>query len=253
MKRLLLATSLVTLLALGIYVASCGEVDPAYAPVGSSISLLSEGQTWEYGCSDFGLPSSCWDAYRNWCIAACSAALINGSMPDDSDAAELYEDCQGEDEACAEYVCDDYNQWTDYCAIIDVLRDVGTYIQSKEGRCGYKSFIITAIVTGEAKQLIAEGGDEVATPMNGVEVRWITSGGEMYELDDVPGTIPPLSNPFYDETDERGLSDIKLRVPLPNGCGYEVDYVIDASIGVSTATAEFSMSAEEGEFDDDTF
>jgi len=119
--------------------------------------------------------------------------------------------------------CDGQGAWYSYCALASVYQQTIDYLRTKEGRCGYKSFIMNALVSAEAQQIVVEGGSSTADPLNDVEVAWISSGGEMYQLQDIPGQIAPLSNPFYDTTNERGLSQIKYRLPLPNGYGYSID------------------------------
>lgn len=255
MKRLLLATSAVFLVTIMIYAASCGEVDPALAPVGASITMVGpDSITWSYNCVEgYNVPSSCYDAFRDYCVASCALALKKGLLG--GETQQLYDQCVGTEDVCAEYVCDDLGKWMPYCEDGENGDRARNYIWSKEGRCGYRSFIKSAIVYGQEQNIASEGTDAVSNPLNDVEVVWIASDGEMYELDDVPGEIAPLSNPHYDRTNDRGIAEMKYRVPLPNICGSSIDYELTASIGVAYAETKISFSVtealEEEEISDD--
>lgn len=261
MKRLLLATFGVLALMTLVYVASCGETDPALAPAGSSV-VLPDDQEWSFNClTGLNVPGSCYDAYREYCLSGCQQTLQTGgnvsshvnSYYDDcytacTDGGLAPETCVAQ---CIDAACDTYDGWVEYCEIDSVYDRVQIYLQSKDGRCGWLSYIVTGFVNGPATT--GEGGtDEVQYPMNDIEVEWVSVGGELYELGDIPGEIPPLPNPFYDRTSDRGLSQVKYRLPLPNSCGESMTYVLSASIGVSFDEVKYKFTAEDTEEDDGT-
>jgi hypothetical protein len=108
-------------------------------------------------------------------------------------------------------------------------------------------YLIDALVQGPATTTIAEGGQEVTNPLNNIEVRWTAMGGELYLPADIPGEVPPLSNPFYDKTGETGLSEIKWRIALPTACGEGMTYRIGASIGTAAASFQSDITVETAE------
>ncbi len=259
MKKLLLATSTLLALTLVIYLASCGQLDPAWAPAGSTITLVSaETIEWEYGCSDGNLSDACHKAFRDYCVAQCAVALQAGSF---DEGEGYYKDCLsqslGDEAFCAEYVCDDYSLWNEYCYDfendLDHYGQAVDYLSTKSGRCGYANDIVSALVTRGISSDSATGSTAVE-PLNDVEVRWIADGGEMYEVDDVPGDVAPLANPHYSRTDERGVSEIKYRLPFPATCGSTYTYNLTADIGVDMAFFKATFTVEEPpeETDDDT-
>ena len=261
MKRYLLATFGVLALVTLVYVASCGETDPVFAPAGSSV-ILPEDQEWTFNCmGGINVPGSCYDAYREYCVNGCEQTLQLGNSVN-GDVDQRYEDCydactnggQAPETCvaqCSEQACDTYDGWVDYCEKDSVYNQVQIYLQSKDGRCGWMSYIVTAFVNGPATTEAGET-EKVSYPMNEVEVEWVIVGGELYELGDVPGEIPPLPNPFYDRTNDRGLSQVKYRLPLPNTCGESMTYVLSASIGVDNDEVKYRFTAEDLDEDSTT-
>jgi hypothetical protein len=262
MKRLLLATFGVVSLTLVIYLASCGQTNPAFAPVGSSITIVgTTDQTWDFNCiTDWLIPSSCYDPFRTYCVGQCELAVQQAAeteswSSDISSFQGLFDTCMTQYptagiEFCSTVVCDESGKWRTYCEASDNLQRAYDYISSKEGRCGYQNLIISALVTKQ--QQTASTGQTAATePLNDVQVRWIAQGGELYEIGDVPGEVAPLANPHYDSTDERGISEVKYRLPFPNLCGSLIDYILTADIAVAQASVTLEFSVAEPATDDD--
>lgn len=221
----------VAVLAVALCLASCGETDPAEAPAGAQIIFVgdNEGQlSITYGgVDDYGVTWPCYEIFVDLMIDYCIAAELNENPTMTEADAEAY--CKA-------------GRWVvwveDYGELArDALRTAG--------RCGYYEMIITAMVVkgGEAAQ--SETAQSIET-LNDIEVRWIvTNGAELYELADIPGEIPPLANPYITRTDDRGLIEVKVRVPLPNLPGSQSDYLISADIGVDASTFEIQMIAED--------
>ena len=157
------------------------------------------------------------------------------------------------------------NQWVDYITNNTVIEEAEANIGSNPGSCGYLNSIVTAFVVIEDpyEDQSLEAGEEGAgvmikgVPLNDIEVRFIADGGDMYKLSDVPGSVPPLSNPHLTRTDDRGKTEIKWRTPLPTFCNFDITYRLSADIGVSRAYTAVSFmvpawaSTEETTDDDD--
>lgn len=258
MKRLLLATIGLLIVAFGLQYLGCGETDPALAPAGSSIQIIggTEGGATEdttYSCdSDWNIPIPCFTSFRTFCLRMCVNDVAAGNFDNlDSGARQIFDDCPFDEAVCADQVCDDGNYWIMTCENRLYGAAARDYIRSKAGRCGYINYLISAVVQSSAEVISTEGTEAVTRPMNDVEVRWVANGGEMYMPADIPGEIEPLGNPFYDQTDDRGLSEIKYRIPIPTRCGDEISYSLAADIGVDASVAEFKMAVEDSTEEDD--
>jgi hypothetical protein len=266
MKRLLLAILGMLLLSVTIIAYGCGEVDPAQAPAGSSITLVGfgdGGESLEYDCdADWDVPTPCLTTFRDYCIATCERHFISATA-DTSPSISIYS--KGQRDAyfncladplttaqdCAAQVCDGGSVWISTCEDGDISSAARNYIRSDVGQCGYIAYLISAIVQGPGQQVAAEGNTTVTNPLNNVEVRWTVAGGELYLPADVPGDVPALSNPYYDETDERGITEVKYRVPVPYQCGATTTFQIGASVGVATDAANITVTISEGDSSDD--
>ncbi|MCZ7584110.1 MAG: hypothetical protein M5R36_12655 [Deltaproteobacteria bacterium] len=242
-KTLTVAFVLVILFAFGVFVA-CGEVDPANAPAGSTITFVGfdEGGVLALtfaGVDEYGVTTNCYEVFVGLMVDYCTIGEADGS----TDAATL---------TAAENLCEagQWVVWEDktigggstktYGDLArDALRDVGA--------CGYYELIVGALVSRGT----SEAGGTTTTqsnvdPLNDVEVRWVVSpGAELYELADDPNTILPLANPFLSRTDDRGLCEVKVRVPQPVIPGTQSDYLITADIGVDQAQYQIQMIAED--------
>lgn len=254
MKRMLIVTMSLLLVSVVFYVFGCGEIDPALAPAGASVMLvgLEDDLQVPYECDkDWSLPDPCFNVFREYCIDTCVDDMIGGSYGKYSDAEEnAYKDCidDYDEQDCAEAVCDSqYNAWITACKDGGVFEDAQNYIRSERGTCGYISYLVSSVVEGVGAEVIAEGGETVTSPLNGVEVRWTVSAGELYKPSDIPTEVLPLSNPYYDESDERGLSEVKYRIPLPVRCDVTQYYMITSSIGVSQDSANIVLSVTDAE------
>ena len=253
----------------GLFVMSCGEVDPALAPAGSVISILGSSQTsWQYSChEDSELPIICYDTWRNYLITYCQQNLA-------ADPNSAVQDCIGQPggtlDTCTLLVCDTQNYWLVFAEDRNVLRQAQANISVTPGACGYLNTIVSAFVTMAEEIGTSGGGSAGATagsgtsggeiegiPLNDIEVRFIAEGGEMYKLSDLPSQVPPLANPYMTATDDRGKADIKYRTPLPTFCDYTRSFILSADIGVSIAyyqldfTVASSTGGLEGDDDDD--
>lgn len=246
MRGRILAVIIAMSFASGLVMAACGETDPAQAPLGATINFLSaQGngtevtETWTFPVnSTYNVPTSCSEAFENQMSALCNQLAATTAGQAILDAAGVAG-------------CDNPGDWL---PLIDVGRGDGTwgeYIASRfqPGDCGYLESIVTALVSRGVGTGVSTLSGE---PLNGVEVRWIaTTGLELYELADIPGEIDPLANPYLDETDERGVTELKTRAPLPIATGVTYDVVVWADIGVAKAQYKFTFTAEEGETSDD--
>jgi len=106
-------------------------------------------------------------------------------------------------------------------------------------------FIITSLVVGED-----------AVPMNGTEVRWIPRfpGVSLYLPEDDVNAVDPLETPFSDETDDRGISEIKVLINFAMLCGGTTEGYISTDIGVASSQTTLTYNATEqagGDDDDD--
>ncbi|MDP8224697.1 MAG: hypothetical protein P9L99_15160 [Candidatus Lernaella stagnicola] len=252
MKRLLLATVGLLLVSVMIYTFGCGDTDPATAPAGASVFLVGfdEDPSLSFQCdADWDIPSPCFDIFRQYCISACVIDFVGGNDEIYSNGQrDEFDDCVFDAQTCADSVCDDKFAWITTCELDDTRRsEAKNFIRSAEGKCGFVSYLISAVVQGPASLVIAEGSEEVTDPLNGVEVRWTVAGGELYLPADIPGDVPPLSNPFYDESNDRGISETKYRIAVPNQCGAEVSYSITASIGVAADTSLITLTVADSE------
>ncbi|MCC6158032.1 MAG: hypothetical protein IT350_08255 [Deltaproteobacteria bacterium] len=229
-------------------VASCGETDPAQAPAGAGIEFVAEtgdGEavvfTLDYGTHEIcgiEIPDSCQEAF----YARMEQYCVEPHM-------QRYPD---KTQAVAEAECKDRTVWCDYTLTpisegsSETLGALAAIFE--EGECGYYEQILVAIVSRSSGS--SASTDVVAgVPLNGVEVRWVTQGPlfELYELSDVPGEIPPLANPYMDETDDRGITELKVRFPLPIAAGSQIDRIVTVDIGVDVASYKFTVTTEEGD------
>jgi len=254
MKRTLIVTTSLLLVSAVFYIFGCGDVDPAFAPAGASVSIVGFEEDLEVPMEcdqDWSVPDACFDVFREYCIETCTDDMIDGRFGKYSDSEETaYTDCVTDfDEAsCADAVCDSqYNAWITACKDANVFEDARNFIRANRGTCGYISYLVSSVVQGEATEVIAEGFEAISSPLNGVEVRWNVSAGELYKPSDIPGEVAPLSNPFYDESDERGLSEVKYRIPLPVRCDVTQVYQITTSIGVSSDAAKITVTVTDAE------
>jgi hypothetical protein len=248
-------TFTLVLLALAATVAgililfSCGQVDPALAPAGATITLIGPGEsTFTYSCHDAsGLPIVCYDTWRDYLIAYCRLDLTNNPN-------QAIEDClaQGyKNDDCTLLVCENQNYWVNYIEDDDVISEAQANITATPGACGYMNSIISAFVLSAGSSTTgtaATGGTQgsvSAQPMNDIELRFIAEGGEMYKLSDVPGDVPPLSNPYVTKTDERGKAEVKYRTELPTFCGYQNSFTLSADIGVARTFLTLDFVVEE--------
>jgi len=236
MKRLILATCSILVLVIVIYAANCGPTDPALAPAGSTVTL-GEDESIDFDCDpDWDIPTSCLGSFRDDCLTSCENGLIQGSNTIPEDLKTQFESCQGAPAACANEICNNRAGWMEVCAG-DIGLAIRDQIISTPGSCGYADWLVSAYVQSGG------GTMGLGAPLNKVEVEWIAAGGELYLIDDVPGQIQPLANPYYAETDERGISQIKYHTALPNSCGQTLSYVLAADIGVANARETFDYAA----------
>ncbi|MBZ0273538.1 hypothetical protein K8I61_15980 [bacterium] len=237
MKAHRLSLVIAALAALSMIALACGETDPANAPSHAQITFVGitdgEVRTITYtGMDDYGIPSSCFDVFQSLMIDYCK----NFSQRADAEAF-----CEA-------------GGWVDFVdqsvggGASATFGDLARNALSTPGRCGYYEMIIAAFVFIPPTAGDQAGGTTtlVGEPMNDVEVRWIADPGmEMYEPQDVPGEIAPLANPFETRTDDRGLAELKIRVPLPVLPDTQSDYLIQADIGVDRAVYEIEMVGED--------
>lgn len=259
MRKWFILVAFAMVLASLAIVASCGETDPAQAPAGSGISFVTESGegdavtvTLEYSVDDtFGFVSACFEPFRDNMIALCKAEAYFLNHPN-------------ADQAEADTACEQGTVWPNYVDT-PLQNNAGSAItygmvagDFDIGDCGYYEQILVAIVTRSSGS--SASTDVIAgVPLNGVEVRWVTQGEflELYELADVPGDIPPLANPYLDETDDRGVTELKTRFPIPIAAGVSGDYIVTVDIGVDLASYKFTVTTEEADTggatgDDDT-
>ncbi len=248
MRKWFILVAFAMVLASLAIVASCGETDPAQAPAGAGIEFVAEtgdGEavvfTLDYGTHDvcgIEIPDSCQEAFetrmQQYCVAPYMEEFTNVTQ------------------AQAEAACKDRAVWCNY-----TLTPIGDNSEETlgglaaifdDGECGYYEQILVAIVSRSSGS--STSTDVIAgVPLNGVEVRWVTQGPliELYELSDVPGEIPPLANPYMDETDDRGITELKVRFPLPIAPGTQIDRIVTVDIGVDAASYKFTVTTEEGD------
>jgi hypothetical protein len=237
----------------GLILVSCGESDPALAPAGSIITILTNQEVnWNYSCQNpSGLPIVCYETWVQYLVAYCQLRQEDSVTRDDN----VQECIDGgiSLEECSNYWCADGNLWIDLTLDTEVLFQARGDIGSNIGSCGYLNTIVAAFVTLSTSSGSTgdSGGDTVGgslsgTPLNDIEVRFIAQGGELYELADVPSQIPPLANPYVTATDDRGKAEVKYRTPLPTVCGSTITYVLSADIGVSQAAMSVNFTVDAG-------
>lgn len=266
MKRLLVVTVGVLLASIGAYIFGCGETDPAMAPAGSTITLVGYDaeETVTFACDDtWNVPNSCYNSFREACIENCALSIQDGEGS--QVAIDTYQSCVettgiGSEGDCSAYVCDTLSYWLTYCEMPKNKLQAQNTLRAKEGSCGYQYWLVSALVqaaTSTSTSSASTGGSSSAStgsvPMNDIEVRWVTTGGDLYKPEDVPGAVAPLANPYYDRTDDRGISEVKYRIPNPNVCGAEMTYQLSADVGTAVAGVKFTITAGEStSTDDDT-
>ena len=257
MRTYALALFALVAIITGTIIVSCGEVDPALAPAGASISIMGSNQTeWTYSChEDSNLPIVCYDTWRNYLIEYCRLVLTE-------DPDQAVQECLAGGSTlgdCTLLVCDTQNYWLTFAENRQVLLEAQTNISITVGACGYLNTIISAFVTkpdvsegaggqsGITEGSEGSGGYIRGIPMNDIEVRFIAEGGELYKLSDIPSDIPPLANPYVTRTDDRGKAEVKYRTPLPTLCDYTQSYILSADIGVSISFYQLDFTVEAGE------
>jgi hypothetical protein len=272
MKRLLLAIIGVAIASASVYLYGCGALNPAYAPFGATITLV--GYTAGGTITDtiqcnltWGVPSTCMPQFTDKCVALCEHDLETQTGQTPSRVLRTqYNHCLEQtgatSQTCANLVCGSAgNQddgWVTECGLPGSLTAAQTYVTNLPD-CGSVFYLIPALVTlneftvtqsSTVSSTSTAGGE----PQDNVQVRWVAQGGGMYKPSDVVGAVPPLSNPFYDRTDDRGLSEIKYQVSHPTTCGDTVNYTIGADIGVSAASLTISevVATSTTTVDDDT-
>ncbi|MCB1152031.1 MAG: hypothetical protein H6684_06050 [Deltaproteobacteria bacterium] len=250
MKRLSLLV-LAFAVSVGAFAIGCGETDPAEAPAGAVIELIGkDGETFTYTFTandDLDIPQSCFGTFQE--------TLINQCVADET--ANGLENCQafvnagGSLEQCCGDIwfrlyVDDRNEAGNNIADTQVADRVRNNLLSNPGSCGYYEFITTAIVYLAGSSTTSASSSTNVDPMNDVEVRWVvTSGAELYQLSDDSSSVPPLANPYLTETDDRGLSEVKVRVPLPTKASDSISYFVSADIGISASEFEINMVSED--------
>jgi hypothetical protein len=257
MKRLAATIIGVLVASVSIYLYGCGETDPALAPAGSSISFVGYGEeatiSDSWACDqDWNVPDPCFTVFRQYCIDVCAANAQNGQFPD-TQAESLYNNCLSGPEACADLVCDTYDKWIATCEENQYAQAARNFLRAADGRCGFIYYLVPAVVNGSisSSSTTSAGGSSVTNPLDDIEVRWTTMGGALYKPSDDPTKVPPLANPYYDRTNDRGISEVKYQLPIPTRCGQSASYELGASIGVDAATASFDLDVEAGETTDD--
>lgn len=243
-------------------IISCGETNPGIAPAGAVISLVTnQAVDWTYSChAQSNLPWVCYDTWKDYLISYCILAQEN-----DGERYSEVDSCVDSGyalEDCAKWYCDDKGYWIDFIEDNVAQTTAQSTIGANLGSCGYMNTIVSAFVTlpgSSDSESGYEGGDGATggtisgEVMNGIEVRFISQGGEMYKLSDIPGDIAPLANPYVTETDERGKADVKYRTPLPTFCDTTLSYVLSGDIGVSQAfmTISYMVDASNADATDD--
>ena len=260
MSRTKLALFALSALIVAIFVISCedwevlGEQDPALAPAGSQVKIIATGteEAWVFSCHpDSGLPITCDETWIEYIKAYC----INDQMSDDTPTGSDVENCinnGGDPYTCAEIYCEDQKRWIDYTQMPSVLNKARVDISSIPGACGYNNSIIRAFAIMPGSEGGEGGHNEgmdgsilYGTPLNGIQLRFVALGGELYKLSDVPSQVPPLANPYVSKTDKRGKSEIKYRTPLPRYCNSAEIFFLEADIGVSISQfkVEYQVTA----------
>ncbi len=254
-KKMMQILAALALLMIGVMsLWSCGEYDPAEAPSDGIIEIVqaAEGEviTETWGVSeDLKVPVSCTDVYL--------ASLVDHCVSDPASVTSCTAYAADEDtmQACCE---------ANFLELSDTIKDAYRN-RLRPGDCGHGEVILTAVVyRGGA------GGTSFSEKdtYNGMEVRWKTIGlrsdtcdygVEMWGVDEIPCISWPtsLAEPYMDETDDRGLSEIKLRWPIPITPGTTVTYGAAADIGYDSASYSIEITVDEltedtGDDDDET-
>ncbi len=243
MKKWFILVAFAMVLGSLAIVASCGETNPAQAPAGAGIEFVTETGDGESVTVtlDFSINKT-YDV-----LSVCEDAFVSNMI-------QICEQLRTTEGASAEAIaaCKDETEWSTYFDRTPSGGSGATYGDIAKnfdaGDCGYYEQILVAIVS-RASGSSASTDVIAGVPLNGVEVRWVSQGAglELYELADVPGDIPPLANPYMDETDDRGVTELKVRFPNPVRTGVSGDLIVTVDIGVDLAAYKFTVTAEESD------
>lgn len=252
MRKWFILVAFAMVLASLAIVASCGETDPAQAPAGAGIQFVSEtgdGEqvttSWEFGTATIcgiEVVDSCRDEFIAKMIELCTQqAYLDDPQHENATPADAEAQCKEETVWCNYTLATVPDGTTTYGGVANSFSE-------ELGECGYYEQILVALVSRASGS--STSTDVIAgVPLNGVEVRWVTQGRflELYELSDVPGEIPPLANPYMDESDDRGITELKVRFPMPVAPGSTIDRIVTVDIGVDMASYKFTFTTEEGD------
>jgi hypothetical protein len=233
MKRLVFAVIGVLIASASIYIYGCGQSDQAPFDTVVTFTDWTNGATVADVCdTTWGVPSKCIAGLQNLCIQYCQANLPPNAKPD----------------YCQE------KGWVTTCQDPSTLTSVQTEISVNQGLyCGYEDRLIDALVTFNAFAIgTGSSGSTTGTPSNGMLVRWIAGGGELYQPTDDPSVVPPLTDPYYNKTDDRGISEVKYQVSRPGACGASIAYTISADVGNTSTATTFTYTVQAATVDDDT-
>lgn len=135
--------------------------------------------------------------------------------------------------------------WSQQCITdTEVCEAAGDYVVE---------FVEVLVVAGDSR---TSGGSSptVNQPLNNVEVS-VVANGDLYLLEDDRSKMPPLAQPFYTETDERGRVELVWRYRLAYVCGDELSRDFNASVGTAVSKLKMNISCEassSGDDDDDS-
>ena len=203
-----------------------GEAKP-----GSAVKITGDQSlSYSYDCSEeTDLPDICNAAWVEKMKAYCIFAQQGDPNTTVQDCVDLGQDL----ETCAEQYCVGMNGWNDYMDDPLAKSAIKNQIEGTVGACGYLCLLVTSFAyDSESEEL----------PEDFVEMLFISTGGEMYDLDDLPEHDFPLPNPYLTCTDYIGLSKIKYRVAFPNSCSVTpLTYKIEADIGIDKTSLTVTM------------
>lgn len=241
-------TLVLTAIAAGLIALwSCGDLDPAKAPTTAVVQFVvaEAGEIINVEISvdeDLEVALPCKDVFRDALVSQCqtdpreTSCLPSGLQDDDLNTllttGSVTSDGTDYSLTTVLACCENYG-WDE---LPDRTKDAIRASLLRPGTCGYSEIILAAVVFKSSAGAVGDISSTVGfDTFNDVEVRWTTFGSnmELYELADIPGEIAPLGQPFLDRTNGRGISELKIRWPLPITPGATVSYVVRVDIGYS--------------------
>ena len=99
--------------------------------------------------------------------------------------------------------------------------------------------------------------EQTGAPLNDVEIwfmTWPSQDDELYLPEDDRSALPPLTEPYFTRTDERGRAEIIWLFHGPMACGAAETHWIEASVGTTRNRLTIDVSCnpfEEGDDDEE--